>query len=189
MDFLRHVTWRPEIGDPSLMGWLTVAAYAAAALAAFVADSRAPHGRRGPWLAVAVLMAFLCVNKELDLQSLVTDVGRALSREYGWYESRRDVQKWFVAGVVAAAVLASGAVALRFRAFWRERRLLAAGLAFLLTFIVVRAISFHHVDEFLGLRPGGVKMNWLLELGGIALVFAAALREAVPPRRQGAGRG
>ena len=48
---------------------------------------------------------------------------------------------------------------------------------FLLTFIVVRAISFHHFDLFLKARVGGLKMNWVLELGGIALVALAALRE------------
>jgi hypothetical protein len=185
MDFVRHITWRPEIGDPSLLGWITVTAYAAAAIAAFAADSKAALGRRGPWLMVALLMAFLCVNKELDLQSLVTDVGRALSREYGWYEARREVQKWFVAVVLAGAGLASIVLIMRFRDFWRSRRLLGAGLAFLLTFVVVRAISFHHVDEFLGVRLGGVRMNVFLELGGIAMVLWAAIRD-VSRRTRGA---
>jgi hypothetical protein len=59
--------------------------------------------------------------------------------------------------------------------------LLGTGLAFLLTFVVVRAISFHHVDQFLGWQLAGVTMNRLLELTGIALVLAAALRECQIP--------
>ena len=65
----------------------------------------------------------------------------------------------------------------RCRDFWRTHALLSAGLAFLLTFIVVRAVSFHHVDMFLGTRIAGLRMNWILELTGIGLVGAAALRE------------
>jgi len=56
--------------------------------------------------------------------------------------------------------------------------LLFCGLVFLLTFIVVRAISFHHVDMFLRSRIAGVKLNWFLELTGIFLVLLAALWEA-----------
>jgi hypothetical protein len=48
----------------------------------------------------------------------------------------------------------------------------------LLTFIVVRAISFHHVDVFLKSGIAGLRMNWLLELGGISLVGGAAFLDA-----------
>jgi hypothetical protein len=67
-------------------------------------------------------------------------------------------------------------------------KLLAAGSLFLLTFIVVRAISFHHVDEFLRTKILGFKMNWALELTGIFLVSLAAAREragspnSLPPK-------
>jgi hypothetical protein len=56
--------------------------------------------------------------------------------------------------------------------------MLVAGLFLLLTFIVVRAISFHHVDVFLKSGIAGLKMNWLLELGGISLVVGAAFLDA-----------
>jgi hypothetical protein len=61
--------------------------------------------------------------------------------------------------------------------------LLVSGLFLLLTFIVVRAISFHHVDEFIKVRVAGVRMNWLLELSGILLVMLAAVSELRAERR------
>jgi len=177
MDLLLKIKWRPEIGDPSLMGWFTVAAYAAAALLAWRAGV---VRRERVWRAVALLMAALCVNKQFDLQSLFTDIGRELSHRGGWYERRREFQKMFVLGVVAGAGLFGCWFLWRFRDFVLRHKLLAAGLLFLLTFIVVRAISFHHFDLFLKARIGGLTMNWVLELGGIALVAIAALREIRP---------
>jgi hypothetical protein len=50
-------------------------------------------------------------------------------------------------------------------------------MLFLLTFIVVRAISFHHFDMFISTRVLGVRMNWVLELTGVFLVSLAAARE------------
>ena len=92
------------------MGWFTVAAYAAAAVLCFIAASRFPvtadagetRRRRRMWLGVGVLMAFLCINKQLDLQSLFTDVGRVLANREGWYGQRRAVQRWFVLAIAAA---------------------------------------------------------------------------------------
>ena len=175
MDLLLKIKWRPEIGDPSFMGWFTVFAYAAAAVLAWRAWSR---GRQRIWLAVAVGMALLCVNKQFDLQSLFTDIGREISKHGGWYEDRRKVQKGFVIAVLAGAALAGGWFLWRFRAFVAGHKLLAAGLFLLLTFIVVRAISFHHVDVFLKSGVAGIRMNWVLELGGIFTVAAAAWRES-----------
>lgn len=173
MDLLLRIKWRPEIGDPTFMGWFTVAAYALAAVLAWRAWS---VKRERIWLGTAVLMALLCVNKQFDLQSLVTDIGREVARHGGWYEDRRKVQKGFVLAVLAGAGLFACWFVWRFRDFLVRNKLLAAGLFLLLTFIVVRAISFHHVDVFLKVRIAGIKMNWLLELGGISLVAVAAFR-------------
>ena len=38
----------------------------------------------------------------------------------------------------------------------------------LVSFVLIRAASFHHVD--LLLRAGPVRLNWVLELGGIGLI-------------------
>jgi hypothetical protein len=178
MELLLKLRWRPVIGDPSPMGWLTVAAYALAAFLAWRAWSR---NRNRAWLGVTVMMAFLCLNKQFDLQSLFTDLGRELARFGGWYEKRRSFQKFFVLAVLAVVAVFGPLFAWKYRAYLASHKLLAAGLLFLLTFIVVRAISFHHVDVLLKTpRSGGLKLNWVFELAGIALVTLAALRERSP---------
>jgi hypothetical protein len=45
---------------------------------------------------------------------------------------------------------------------------------FTLTFIVMRAASFHHVDMGLAASFLGMKWVWLVELAGISLVAIAA---------------
>ena len=190
MEHLIHqFRWRPEIGDPSLMGWLTVAAYGLAAFTAWLAARRAgrapglTRGSRGLWLLVAAMMTLLCLNKQLDLQSLFTDIGRVLSRNQGWYKDRREFQKWFVLGVLAVSFLTTVFVVFRYSGFWKKHVLLVSGMAFLLTFIVVRAISFHHFDVLLKTRLWGMKMNWFLELTGIALIWLAAFLDYRNPKR------
>lgn len=182
MDFLAQYRWRPGIGDPTFLGWFTVVAYAVAAILAASAGRGIPprndarRGSRQLWLAVAGLMAFLCLNKQLDLQTLFTDIGRYVANHQGWYEQRRGVQKLFVLAVLGTAVAGGGWLAWRGGAFWLGHRLLAAGLVFLLTFIVVRAISLHQFDVFIQSHVLGVRVNGVLELTGIFLVSLAAER-------------
>jgi hypothetical protein len=189
-EFVSQIRWRPQIGDSSFMGWLTVAAYATAAVVCFIAASRFPvtadagetRRRRHMWLGIGVLMSFLCINKQLDLQSLFTDVGRVLATREGWYDQRRAVQRWFVIAVAAAGAMTFVIMAWKIRSILRESIVLLLGLSSLLTFIVIRAASFHHVDVLLGSELLGIRVNWILELTGIALIALSAAKSARHPR-------
>lgn len=188
-EIISQIRWRPAIGDPSFMGWLTVAAYAAAALLCWAAARRCAVGpadgqsarRRWMWTGVAFLMALLCINKQLDLQSLFAQIGRVIAERGGWYEARRTVQFWFVIAVAAAGIMAFAIIAWRSRSILKERKLLLFGLSFLITFIIIRAASFHHVGAVFQSELWGIRVNWVLELGGIFMVLASASRAILRP--------
>lgn len=169
--------WHPTIGDPSLMGWFTVGAYFAGAILAFWAARHHPENDRRSvffWGCVGLFMVLLAINKQLDLQTLFTEIGRQVARHQGWMEQRRSVQFWFIVcfGMLASA----GFLAFVFfmRSGFRRFMLAFIGLFFLLSFIIIRAASFHHVDQLLDVRILHLRMNWVLELGGIFIVLAAA---------------
>ncbi len=171
--------WSPVIGDPSALGWSTVAAYALAAILCAAAAVRTGGRVRAFWILLAAILAMLCLNKQLDLQSALTEAGRCLARAQGWYAERGGVQLRFILGVAAICVATLVA------ALWTMRRevgrvwLALTGFALLLAFVGTRAASFHHVDRFIGLPVGPLRVNGVMELGGIALIAlgaAAAVR-------------
>ena len=146
MALLDEIRWRPTIGDPTIMGWITVAAYALSALLMLAVWY---HKREQKWLWFTLSMAVLCVNKQLDLQSLFTDLGRIAAYHQHWYEQRRDFQKWFVLAVLLGSISLGGWFIIRHLNSCRNNKILTLGFLFLLTFILIRAISFHHFDLFL----------------------------------------
>ena len=168
--------WSPRIGDPTLAGWVTVGAYAAAAVLCALCASRGHDDAtdRRIWRVIAVLMLLLGVNKQLDLQSWFTQTGKDLALAQGWYDQRQWVQLSFIAGLVAAALLWQWWLYRVFRQRGAELRWAAVGLVFLAAFVVVRAGSFHHVDRALHLELGQLRLNAVLELGGIACIAVAA---------------
>jgi hypothetical protein len=180
--------WQPGIGDPTLLGWLSVAAYIAAAILSFrayrLAAAPVPLTRKGIllsrvqrsfWLVTTVVLVALGINKQLDLQSLFTAIGRTLARHEGWYRNRRSIQLIFIICVAFSGALVSAG------ALWFYRRggawvhLAQLGLITLCTFVIIRAASFHHIDAMLGKKFWVFNLNHILELGGIGVVAVAAL--------------
>src|SRR5262245_43699548 len=123
--------WSPQIGDPTVAGWATVVAYAVCAVLGFLALRRAQSNReRNFWGLVTLAMLCLGMNKQLDLQSMLTAAGRCLSQLQGWYEERRVFQRHFIIGLLTAAGLFLAAALWLMRGRLRRNGLALLGLAF-----------------------------------------------------------
>ncbi len=175
-------TWSPGIGDPTVWGWIITAAYLAAGLLCLRtwrteewAWLRGTPGLKPRfWLLLGIGLLFLCINKQLDLQSLVTVIGRRMAKQQGWYAQHRGVQLAFVIAVGVAAISAGFATLWWVRRVWRRYLIALIGAAYLGAFVVIRAASFHHVDTLLFKSALGPAANRLLELGGIVTIAFAA---------------
>jgi hypothetical protein len=174
--------WHLGIGHPTPIGWLAVIAYFLAAWGCrtvFVAASASPGARSTArfWLLLAVALGALGMNKLLDLQTALTEIGRLLAHSGGWYERRQEVQIYFIVAVGVSGALALAALSWLSWPLSTSRMLALSGLTFLLSFVLIRASSFHHVDVFLGQTALGLRWNWILEISGIGLVGAGAIIE------------
>lgn len=176
LDFIGQIHWRPSIGDPNIMGWVTVLAYIACAFLCaqvYLNYKKTTPTAKKPmhfWGLLSVLMLFLALNKQLDLQSLLTDIGRLLAHQQGWYNQRKSVQKLFLIGAISSGMLATLVLA---RIYWQwlhSLGLAIAGMCFVIVFIVMRASSFHGMDKLINLTVMGIRLNWVLELTGLILI-------------------
>jgi hypothetical protein len=173
--------WHLGIGDPTPVGWFTAMAYLAASFACGLvwnADRRARRLSRPAsppfWLTLALLLLFLGINKQLDLQTLLGDIGRRKAKADGWYGNRRFYQSIFIASVAGAGASVIGVFSWLGRKQWKRSLLGLLGTVFLFVFVLIRASSIHHVDVALQWKLAGAKWNWILELGGISVVLLGA---------------
>ncbi len=176
--FFNTIGWSPQIGDPSFGGWFTVFAYALCCYRSYQVFRNSERIFIAPiprqcwlWGTIAVSMLLLGINKQLDLQTFFTATARYLAWQQGWYEHRRALQKVFILVIACGGLAAMLAMLVTYRKVWRWHIYAILGTSTLLVFVMVRASSFHNVDLFLGSRFMGLRMNWLLELSGIALVL------------------
>ena len=169
--------WHPGIGDPNATGWITVVAYGLACLLCWQCARRSGMtSERRVWWLMAAVMLLLGINKQLDLQSWVTQLGRDIALAGGWYEHRRVFQALFIFWLGVGVLGLKAWLGVRSGSLHHYTRLAGMGLLVLGAFVVLRAASFHHVDAMLGLNFVNVRLNVVFELGGIALIIYAAWR-------------
>jgi len=172
--------WSPGIGDPTIGGWLTVVLYLFASVSCWIlarklglADGRRLRERRA-WRSISALFLFLGINKQLDLQTALTEAGRYLAQYQGWYEQRQLVQLAFIALIAVACLISAITLLIWARDAPISTWLALMGTTLVIGYVLIRAASFHHVDRFIGKTILGFRWNWILEMSGIVLVLLAS---------------
>ena len=177
--------WNPRIGDPTVIGWVTVGAYFLAALLLWIQRRQAPMlHQEHLWTHRLFLLFFagsmfaLGINKQLDVQTWLTNVGRDISKAHGWWDNRRVAQAIVLAGIIAGCC-GLMLVILRAGGVIKAHRLAMFGFLVLVVFVITRASSFFQIDQLINFRILGFRMNWLFELIGIGIIGASAIRALV----------
>ena len=169
--------------DTSLIGILTVVAYLTAAIlcgllafrAARVFQDAYTRQHRLIWGLLSLVMLFLGINKELDLQTWFTNTIKELAWMGGWYEVGQTMQVWFIGGLALVGSIVGVGMLWYMRHVWRHYWLLSLGILFIARFVVVRAAGFYGVEiPRLSQFTGGIQINWLLELLGASVIALAA---------------
>ena len=176
---MTHFNWSPKIGDPTIGGWVTVVLYLLAAGSCWITARELVledigSNERRAWWAISALFLALGINKQLDLQSALTEAGRVLAHYQGWFEQRQLVQLAFIALVAIICLTAAITLLLWTRSAPIQTRVALMGTTMVLGFVLIRAAAFHHVDQFIGQRILGLRWNWVLEMSGISLVLFAS---------------
>lgn len=170
--------WVPSIGDPTIIGWVTVAVYFIVALiclkAAFTSNSE--KSIKNFWLFLTLVLISLGVNKQLDLQNLLTQLGKEIAIDQGWYKNRRVVQAGFIFFIGLTGITTLIFLIKTYRDTNFTVKIALTGCTVLFLFILIRAASFHHVDIFINLKFIEIKMNSFLELGGLAIIGVGGYR-------------
>lgn len=117
------------------------------------------------------------LNKQLDLQTFFTELGKVMARDQGWYEGRRQVQALFVGTLAIVLCVISVLAGYALRPVLSRVLPALAGLVMIFIFVIFRAMVFHVLRVGSDAEP--LAFIWALELIGIGLVACNALRN--PP--------
>lgn len=136
------------------------------------------------WLIEAIVLFALAVSTAINAPGLATETLRAIAMDDGWYALRGNAQ-----GQLIATLIGAFAVAAIVSVYWSRSAALPASLALLasmllITFIVIRAISLHAVDQLVFMRIAGVTISSIFEAAGIIVILMLVLWRTVMLRRR-----
>lgn len=181
-------------GRLTMLGWAAFALYLATALLSFRAALVSSRSQRSvvrsqssvearPWFWLGVILAALGLNKPLNLQTALIELGRHLAGRANLSAHRNELHLLFFLASLLAVVTLLAVVWFRWRApvgrFGRDFPLAATGCAMIGVYIAIRAVVIAGIDHLLRLQLDPIPFLWLLEAGGLALIIIGALRAAI----------
>lgn len=161
------------IGDPTFVGWITVAIYLVATFrCAYIAvASKRMGGSYQFWLYLALFLLCLAINKQLDLQTLFEQNMKAMAQEHGWYEQKVMMQQVFIVMLGFGMLVALMSFRLFITNTWRNYALTWMGVVMLCVFILVRAAAFNRIELVINREFLGVSLNALMEISAVLLII------------------
>jgi hypothetical protein len=137
------------------------------------------------WTAIAVLLALLGVSELLQLQPAITNFGRSIAFDEGWYWHRQGIQAAFTEIGAAMTVGGSLGLFLSARRTSLECAIALACAVMIVGFILVRAVSLHQVDALLQRTAFGLHWSRIPEFAGGVIILLSSLSrrlKAVPTK-------
>jgi hypothetical protein len=166
IEFTQHL----DNGNLSPLGWVVAVVYVIGAVfcaqAGLVTQQhgRARSDKQQPWWGLAVVLLFLGLNKWLNLQTWLINLGSAVSQSEGWSQYGHAVRVGFVVLFTLAVLTATIACLVKWGWFFKQQPLVGTGVALLFLFIVVRAATINHIDDLLHVNLHDDYWGWILEL-------------------------
>ena len=166
-------------GHLTALGWAMLALYLVTALltfrAAFVANFASSPKMSRVWICLGVILAVLGLNKQVDLQTLLIELGRHMALREHLFAYRLELYFIFFVVFILGIIALLATVILRFstelRTFARRFPLALCGCGLISIYIVIRATSIDNVDFMLGFDLTQIPFLWLLEAGGLMLII------------------
>ncbi len=183
MDAFRTGFWLEDQGDRTVIGWGITVCYLLAGMLCFYCTGHLDSRRVLPisqifawfWCLMAVALVLLGINKQLDVQMLLADIGRAYTKYHGWYGQRAPVQNRVLAVGACLGLACVQGVAYRMKRGPKSLWFALWGLLFLGATVLVHLVSQHDIEHVLALSVAGLSVGSALEILAILWIAVSAL--------------
>ncbi len=175
--------WTTNRGDPTVIGWAITVCYAVAAYLCLYCTGHLDSSRALPisriyawfWWGMAVALMLLTINKQLDLQMLLADIGRAFTKHQGWYGQRKPVQIRVLALGVTVGFACLQEIGYRLKRAPRSTMFALWGVVLLGVNVFVHLVSLHWIERVLSLSVAGLTVGVGFEIFTILWIALSAV--------------
>jgi hypothetical protein len=183
IDTFERGYWLADIGDRTVIGWGITVCYLLAGGLCFYCTGYMDSRRVLPisqifawfWCFMGVALILLGINKQVDIQMLLADFGRAYTKHHGLYVQRSILQNRVLALGACVGLACAQAIGYRMRGGPKSIWLALWGLLFLGATVLVHLVSLHRIEHALALSVAGLSVGEGLEILAIGWIALSAL--------------
>ncbi|MFC1762272.1 hypothetical protein ACFL6U_09345 [Planctomycetota bacterium] len=175
----REGSWKDKAGDPEVLGWLVTILYLGTAIICLFNGDWSRRDIRTVrylwfWWLLGLSILFLGINKQLDLQMLLADIGRTYSHAMGWHSARKAVQIRTVALLVSVSLGILAIISFHMRKAHRSTWIAIGGLILIVGVVGSNLVSLPRLGRLLRTHTLGIRLGDLLEIVSILAVGLSA---------------
>jgi hypothetical protein len=121
-------------------------------------------------LSITIIFILMVINRIFDLDIRWAEVSRELAKTHGWYDQRYVIQIFSIAliAVVGTVLFISSKLETPYEL--SHHKYIFHSTILLMAFIIIRAISYHPIDQILNLQMGRYQIGSILEFGFVYLI-------------------
>ena len=174
--------WKLGVGDPSYEGWAICILYLLASVMSWFRcrsfrESDPDYSRL--WIFISGGLLFLGINKQLDLQTIISDIGRWIATELSLMEQRHIFKIVFMLLLLIIGLW----FLFRFKAkiikMFHKEKFTVLGLALLMAFIFLRATSFHILSDEVNEILNSFRFFLIFELMALMVIIFSLLENII----------
>ncbi len=170
--------WKDKRGDYSFSGWIITFLYVfcfCVLLVFIFKTSFANTVDRVVWCTICGVILLFAINKQLDLQMLITDIARTAAKEYQFYDVRKPFQIRIISLFASLGFSTFILLLYLLRKSHRSIFLAMGGMICLFSFLVLRLISYHKIEVILNRSIGAFNLFGGIEVFGIFLICCSVV--------------
>lgn len=170
--------WFSLNGDHTFWGWLITILYLFTVAGSFyyvktINNTKISKEKRILWLFIGSFLTFMGINKQLDIQLLLTISGRYIGLKFSFLGMRRIFQSYFTAAIFLSVLFITGIVIYKIRTILKESLIELIGITFIIGFFFIQTASMTHFKWIIRFDEVNIPHIHGLELLGVMILLLA----------------
>lgn len=172
------MTWLSKSGDTTMWSWIITVMYVLAIILSFylARTIKAENDRHFLWVWLSVFLLAMGLNKQLDVQILISMTGKYLAWNLNIYQYGRLLQKILALGILLGTAAFAILIFQKTRSILHKEKLSLTGFAILILFTLIRVGSISHIGIAIYLQYYVISRIHGLEFLGLLVITISLIR-------------
>lgn len=169
--------WLSESGDTTMWSWVITIMYFLVIIVSlfYTKKIKKEKEKHFLWVCISIFVFAMGLNKQLDIQILLTMIGKNIAWNYGLMDSSRTIWRTLAMVILISVFVLGSFILYKARKILHKEIVSLAGVAILMFFTLIRVGSISHIALADRLQNGIISRIHGVELLGLVVILISLI--------------